>query len=174
MRNSRVFKLALASVFIALTFVVTYLIKVPLPLLGYVNVGDAVVALAALVGGPVIGALAGAVGSALADIVAGYVIYAPFTFIIKGIEGALVGMVFVNFAKVDVKQIVLMALAMLVMPIGYFISEAMILPFIDQTFGLVNALSALPFNMLQYIVCVIISVLIIVPFGKQLYRFRKI
>ena len=45
----------------------------------------------ALVFGWRIGGIAGGVGSALADALGGYFIWAPWTLIIKGIEGILVG-----------------------------------------------------------------------------------
>ena len=74
--------LALTALFIALCTLVTMFIRIPLPTSGYANLGDAMVLLAAWVLGPVYGALAAGLGSALADLI-GYPIYAPATFIIK-------------------------------------------------------------------------------------------
>ena len=58
---------------------------------GFFNVGEIMVYTAALLMGPLVGAFAGGVGSALADILLGYGYYAPGTLVIKGIEGFIVG-----------------------------------------------------------------------------------
>ena len=51
-------------------------------LFGYIHAGDALVLLAAYVLGPLWGSLAAALGSSLADLMAGYVQYFPGTFVI--------------------------------------------------------------------------------------------
>ena len=78
-------KLVRTALMTAIVMALT-LIVLPLPVSqGYINLGDAGVyaALAAVGGGW--GVAAAAVGSALADLVLGYSIYAPATFIIKGL-----------------------------------------------------------------------------------------
>lgn len=57
---------------------------------GYFNVGEIMVYTSALVLGPFLGAIAGGVGSAVSDLIAGP-IFAPGTLFIKGIEAFLVG-----------------------------------------------------------------------------------
>ena len=69
----------------ALTCIATMVIKIPSPLNGYLNLGDCVVLLAGWMLSPVYGFLAAGVGSALADLFSGYVVYAPATFVIKGL-----------------------------------------------------------------------------------------
>ena len=61
---------------------------------GFFNIGEAFVYLAALVGGPVTGAISGGVGAALADLALGYGIYAPATLVLKAAEGFVVGYLF--------------------------------------------------------------------------------
>lgn len=58
---------------------------------GYFNLGETMVYFIALYFGPFIGALAGGVGSALADLILGYYIYAPATLLIKAAEGWVAG-----------------------------------------------------------------------------------
>lgn len=58
---------------------------------GYFNLGETMVYFTALLLGPAVGAFAGGVGSALADIILGYTIYAPATLVIKAAEGAAAG-----------------------------------------------------------------------------------
>ena len=55
----------------------------PIPMQGYVNLGDCAVLLSAWVLGPVYGRVAAGTGSMLADLFSGYAHYAPGTFLIK-------------------------------------------------------------------------------------------
>ena len=84
-------KLTAAIVFAAMVCVVTLSFTLSVPVTGgYFNLGETVIYVAALVFGPIVGALAGGVGAAIADIVVAPP-FAPGTLIIKSIEGALVG-----------------------------------------------------------------------------------
>ena len=86
MKHQKLYRLVLAALFAALTFVATNIIRVPIPATdGYINLGDCVVLLGAFLLGPVYGAAAGGIGSALADILSGYAVFAPGTFVICGI-----------------------------------------------------------------------------------------
>ncbi len=78
-----------AALFTALTCVATMVIKIPTPTMGYIHPGDAVVLLSGLLLGPVYGGLAAGLGSALADLFSGYLIYVPATFIIKALTAVL-------------------------------------------------------------------------------------
>ncbi|MDR7521622.1 MAG: ECF transporter S component [Armatimonadota bacterium] len=85
-------EVALTGLMAALVLVITRAFVLPIPQTkGFFNLGEAGVYLAAVLFGPRVGALAGGIGSALADLTLGYAQYAPFTLVIKGIEGALVG-----------------------------------------------------------------------------------
>lgn len=84
--------LATTGLFTALVAVVTMSFSVYVPATrGFFNIGDTMVFLTALLFGPISGAFAGGVGSALADLLLGYSYYAPATLIIKGSEGYIVG-----------------------------------------------------------------------------------
>jgi uncharacterized membrane protein len=89
-RLARVTQTALMA---AIIFVVTYIIRIPLPFAsgGYLNIGDAPLYITAyLLGGPA-GAVAGAIGAAMSDLAAGYVFYAAPTAVIKGVMGLVCG-----------------------------------------------------------------------------------
>ncbi len=87
-------RLTMAALMIALMTLATLIIRIPNPATqGYINLGDAMLFTIALVFGWRIGGIAGGVGSALADALGGYFIWAPWTLVIKGIEGILVGMI---------------------------------------------------------------------------------
>ena len=78
-------KLVMAALFAALACV-TMSIKIPTPgTSGYIHPGDAIVILAGVVLGPAWGFLAGGIGSAMADLLGGYFVYVPITFVIKGL-----------------------------------------------------------------------------------------
>ena len=85
-------EIAAIAVMGALTTVATVVISIPFPATsGYFNLGDAVVVATALIFGPLIGAIAGGIGSGLADVYLGYMAFAIPTTIIKGAEGYIVG-----------------------------------------------------------------------------------
>ena len=76
----------MAALFAALACVATMSIKIPTPgTSGYIHPGDAIVILAGVVLGPAWGFLAGGIGSAMADLLGGYFVYVPITFVIKGL-----------------------------------------------------------------------------------------
>ena len=92
MRNQKIAFLALTAV-VTLT---TLFVRVPLPSRGYFNFGDVAVIFSGLLLGKLVGrrgaiwgAAAGGGGSALADIIGGYGLFAPITLLAKGVEGAL-------------------------------------------------------------------------------------
>ncbi len=85
-------ELALGGLSIALVYVVTRVFVLPIPQTkGFFNLGEGAIYAVALLLGPRTGALAGGLGSALADLTLGYQQYAPYTLLIKGAEGWLVG-----------------------------------------------------------------------------------
>ncbi|MGM9618647.1 MAG: ECF transporter S component [Oscillospiraceae bacterium] len=95
MKHEKVKKLVLSALFAALACVATMVIHIPTPgTNGYVNLGDAVVLLGAFALGPVWGAAAGGIGSAMADLLLGYMSYVPGTLIIKGLMGLAAALIF--------------------------------------------------------------------------------
>ncbi len=118
--------LVVLSLMTSLTTVATIVISIPFAMTsGYFNLGDAMVMISGFILGPVGGLIAGGVGSMMADVLLGYVYFAPFTLAIKGTEGLLVGL-FARKAKdsslhtLDIIGIVLGGIAMLT---GYYLVE---------------------------------------------------
>jgi uncharacterized membrane protein len=93
-KNLNVEKLILTGLMTALITVTTIVIPIPIPFTnGYVHPGDSMVFMAVLLLGRKHGALAAGFGSAFADVVLGFFIWAPFTFVIKSVMAFIVGLV---------------------------------------------------------------------------------
>ena len=79
-------KLVMCALFAALACVATMSIRIPTPGTGgYIHPGDAVVILCGIFMGPAEAFLAAGIGSCMADLLGGYFIYVPITFVIKGL-----------------------------------------------------------------------------------------
>jgi len=92
-QNPKVKTLTMTALMAAIIFVVTYIVRIPMPIAsgGYINIGDTAVYIAAsLLGGPA-GMISAAIGSALADLTAGYVMYILPTVVVKGLMGLVCG-----------------------------------------------------------------------------------
>lgn len=123
MRKNHTQRLVLTALFTALTCVATALLHLKMPN-GYANLGDTVLLLGAFLLGPTRGALAGGIGSALADLLLGYVIYAPATLVIKALTAAVAWLIFRACKRKTVLGTVLGAIVgELVMVSGYFFYE---------------------------------------------------
>ena len=83
--------LAVTAVMTAIVFVLTSVIRIPTPAKGYIHLGDAGIFFSALAFGPWVGAAAGGLGTALADLAGGYPQWAIFSFLIHGAQGLIVG-----------------------------------------------------------------------------------
>ena len=149
-------KLVLTALFMALTFVATMFIRIPLPL-GYFNLGDAFVLLSIFILGPIFGTIAGGVGSAIADLV-GYITYAPGTLIIKTLMAIVSWLVHTSLKKAIKKEIISEIIAgvvgAIVMAVGYFIYETLF--FVSIGVAIIN----LPYNLLQGALGIIVAVLV--------------
>ena len=97
MRNNNIMKLTLAGMFAAMAFVCFSYLRIEIPmgggLTGKIYIGHTFIILSALLLGAKYGALSGAIGLTLADILAGYTTSAPPTFLAKFILGWTVAFV---------------------------------------------------------------------------------
>jgi len=125
-----ILSLSIIGVFSGLICILTMVISIPIPATqGFINVGDAGVMICGLLFGPFIGGLSGGIGSALADILLGYTIYAPGTFVIKGLEGFLIGVIAnpgKNYQKISSRDILAVLAGGSLMAYGYFLYEIFI------------------------------------------------
>ena len=85
-------ELCIHGLLIALVAVCTMVFQIPVSATqGYIHLGDSMILLVGVFFGARYGMVAGGIGSALADILSGYAHWAPFTLIIKGLMGWLIG-----------------------------------------------------------------------------------
>ncbi len=154
-------KLAVSSVMAALIFILTFSIRIPVPGLAggaYLNIGDSLIYCAAFMLGGIPAMFAAGIGSMLADIAGGAMIYAPATLIIKGLMGLACGAMLArpSFGRFVFASVTGGA----IMVAGYGIYEFFV-------FGAAYALTSLPFNLIQWGGGVGIALLLYLPFLKM-------
>ena len=155
--NTKTKKIVMAALLMALACVATMIIKVPSPLKGYLNLGDCIVLLAGWMLSSTYGFLAAGLGSALADIFSGYVIYAPATFVIKGLMALIV---FYGFKVMHNKlgnfpsRILSGILAEIIMVLGYFVFEGFM-------YGFAPSVVNIPANAVQGVAGIVVGVILI-------------
>ena len=127
------------AVMSALVAVGTLIVRIPNPMGGYFNVGDVMIFVSALTFNPLIGGVAGGLGSAIADII-GFPVFAVPTLIIKGLEGLLAGLI--TNKKSIYRDIIAVLVAGAEMVTGYFLVEVYL-------WGIGAALAEVPANIAQ-------------------------
>jgi uncharacterized membrane protein len=158
--------LSIIGIFSALICILTMIISIPIPATqGFINIGDAGVMITGLLFGPIIGGIAGGVGSSLADVFLGYTIYAPATLIIKGLEGFIVGIIAnpkKQNSRINHKDIISVITGGLIMTYGYFLYEIFL-------FGVPGAVYELLLNgIIQFGLGALIAILFIMSIRKTL------
>ncbi len=154
MIDNPVIYFSVTAIFTAVVAVVTMFFIIPIPATnGYFNLGDTMVMLAGFLLGPLGGAIAGAVGSTISDMFLAP-IYAPATFIIKGLEGFIVGYI-ANpkkiYKKFQARDVIATAIAGTEMVLGYFIYEIIL-------YGIAPALVEIPMNIMQAVIAIIVAI----------------
>ena len=161
-------RLVFAAMLAALTCVATMIIKIPSPLKGYLNLGDCVVLLAGWMLTPAYGFLAAGLGSALADLFSGYVVYVPATFAIKG---AMALVAYYGFKAMHNRignrpsRILAGAAAEILMVLGYFVFEGFL-------YGFGPSAVNIPANGVQGIAGLILGYVLVKIFEKNKIRFE--
>ena len=144
--------LIMSAVLTAIVCIATMVVKIPLAF-GYVNLGDCFVLLSAFLLPMPYCLFPAARGSCLADIFSGYAVYAPATFIIKGLMALCAYFIFKALKRVKpIWAYLLSALvAEIIMVLGYLVFETFL-------YGFTVAIVNVPFNSLQGLVGIITAV----------------
>lgn len=156
-------KIVIAAMLAALTCIATMIIKIPSPLKGYLNLGDCVVLLSSWLLSPLYGFLAAGLGSGLADLISGYGVYVPATFIIKGVMAlaAYFGFRFLQNKVTNISaRIVSGIVAELIMVFGYYVFEGFL-------YGFGASLVNIPANAVQGVAGLIIGTILVKIFEKS-------
>ena len=169
MSNTKTLKLVMSALLAAMTCVATMVIKIPITATGgYNNLGDYIVLLSGILLGPLYGGLAAGIGSALADLFSGYVVFAPATFLIKGIMAVIVGLFVKDLSKKSiVKTAISGFISECLMIAGYFFFEA-----VFMGYGL-GAAAAIPGNAIQGVVGLILALILIPVFRTCDFPFLR-
>jgi uncharacterized membrane protein len=156
--------LVINALFVALTLVATMFINLKLPIAGnggLIHLGNVPLFIAAFVFGRRTGAIAGAFGMGLFDLISGWTIWAPFTFIIVGAMGYVAGLI---GEKVPGKRAVVYSIAviaaLLIKIVGYYFAEVVLYGNWIAPFG------SIPGNVLQ----VVFAGLVVVPIVARIKK----
>ena len=161
-------KIVTTALLAALICIATMMIKIPSPLKGYLNLGDGFVLVAGWILSPFYGLLAAGIGSALADIFAGYTVYAGATFLIKGGMALACHFIFQSLSKhlsALWSRILSGVIAEIIMVGGYYLFEGFLYGF---EVSLVNILP----NAMQGFAGILVGVLLIKALEKSLPTFE--
>lgn len=150
----------------ALTFVATMAIHVPSWNGGVIHLGDSMIFLTAVIFGKKYAAISGAVGMTMFDILSGYSVWAPYTFVIKAVMGFIAGSIaYTGGSKGEntYKNAVGMLLAGIWMIIGYYVAEVMI------SGNLISPVASMTGNVIQFTAGAVIAFVIIAAIKKTSY-----
>lgn len=118
--------IAITGIMLAVTFVMTRSITFSIGPGGYVHMGDVAIFVTGILFGPLVGLVAGGLGTALADVSLGYGAWAPGTLVIHGLQGFAIGLI---AWRTDIRRMVIAAIvggAILV--VGYFLYMLIFIP----------------------------------------------
>lgn len=169
--HARTFDLIITSMLIALVFVATVLLNIKLPITangGLVHLGTAVLFISSILFGPQKGAIAGAVGMGLFDLMGPWILWAPITLLARGLQGYIVGKIAWSKAR-NGSSLALNLIATIVsipFMLGvYYLGEAIIFK------SWIVPAASIPGNIVQNVVglCIAIPVCVVlkkIPFFK--------
>ncbi len=157
------------SLLTALVFVATAFINIRLPILasgGLVHLGTVMLFITAIVFGKEKGAIAGAIGMSIFDLSSGWALWAPFTLVVRGIMGYMVGSIAWsknregNNFLVNVFAIILSGSWMI---FGYYITEGILYG------NWISPVASIPGNITQIVIGLILGL----PMAKILKKYAK-
>lgn len=160
--NEQVKFLTITALGTALVYVFTAFINVRLPIAaagGLIHLGNVPLFIFAILFGKKTGAIAGGVGMGLFDLLSGWTLWAPFTFVIVGLMGFVVGWI-TEKKKGYGWYVVAMFAACAIKIAGYYIAEGIIYG------NWVSPALSIPGNLVQIGVAAVIVLLVIVPLKK--------
>ncbi|AQM60140.1 MULTISPECIES: ECF transporter S component [Clostridium] len=174
LNDDKVKMLSLTGLMIALIFISGSIIKIP-TLNGFMQIGDCMVFLSAILLGKKYSFVASGIGMALVDGLGGYLAWAPFTFIIKGLMAYVAALVIYKAKEKNFKVYLIgFIVGGIVDLLGYFIANAIMGGLIVKSSkGLVGsviyAAAHIPGDLMQVVVGIIIAVVL----APLVYKLRE-
>ena len=120
--NIKTSDLVLSALIMCLIMVAIFILRIPVPFTqGYVNLSDGIIFLGVMILGHKLGAVSAGLGSMMGDIIGGFAMWAPWTFVIKGIMALIFGLLLekTKASEKPVLKILTMAAGGLFMVFGY-------------------------------------------------------
>lgn len=164
--RTQTFDLILTAMLIALVFVATFFLNIRLPIAangGLVHLGTAMLFIASILFGPKKGAMAGAIGMGLFDLVSGWTLWAPFTFVVRGLQGYIVGKIAWSNGRNGTSvafNLLGTILSVPVMLAGYYVCEGVLYG------SWIAPLASIPGNLTQIVVGICIAIPVSVVLKK--------
>lgn len=156
-------KIVISALLSAFVCVATMIIKIPSPMKGYINLGDSIVLVCGWVLSPLYAFISAGIGSGLADLLSGYAIYIPATFIIKGSMALIAYFLFKAINKKlnsFYSRLISAFVCEIVMCLGYYIFESIL-------YGFGPSLVNIPSNAIQGVAGIIVGLIVIKVFDKS-------
>ena len=173
MQAKKTIQLVQYAMLVALVFIATLLLNIKLPISangGLVHLGSAMLFIIAVLFGPKHGAIAGAFGMGLFDLVSGWTFWAPFTFITRGMQAYIIGRIAWSGQREGnspTMNTIAIVVSIPVMLTGYYICERIlynswIIPF-----------ASIPGNLVQNGVGLVIAIPAVIALRKALRSVLK-
>ena len=168
-QRNRTRELAVTALFVALTYVATWLINIRLPFMGsggLIHLGNVPLFIAAMLFGKKTGFFAGALGMGLFDLLSGWTAWAPFTFVIVGVMGLTIGFISEKkpFRSMFANDVLSVIAAIVIKVVGYYIAEGIL-------FGnWIAPAGSIPGNVIQVGVAGVIAVILVPQLRKVINR----
>ena len=157
--SSRVKSLAITAICLVLVNVFTSVVNIRLPFApngGLVHLGNVPLFVAAILFGKRTGMIAGGIGMGLFDLLSGWTLWAPFTLVIVGCMGFVVGAITEKRKNMGFIVLALIA-ACAIKIVGYYFAEVVIYG------NWVVPFTSIPGNLIQIGVAAVITLIIIKP-----------
>jgi energy-coupling factor transport system substrate-specific component len=153
--------IAATGVMIAVVFVLTRFAQISIGVSGYLHFGDIAIYVAAFLFGPLVAFVAGATGTALADINSGYNAWAPGTFVIHGLQALAAGLI--GWRGGLRRMTMAVTVGGIIVVVGYFLYQLVMIPagVLEEGEGesaFATALSAVGLNFLQVTWAAVIAI----------------
>ncbi len=155
LQKNKVLDICVSGLLIALVLICTMFINVRLPISingGLIHMGNVPLIIASIIFGKRKGAIAGAFGMGLFDILSGWAMWAPFTFVIRGVMGYTIGYI---AEKHEGNNFFLNLVAVIIggiwMIFGYYVSEVILYG------NLIAPITSVPGDILQIVLGSIIA-----------------